>query len=400
MRASIDTGLLGLATMKSIGSGKPRSEDLNLAFQMSHHIELKKSNTLQMSNMALNYENHMEAMGVLQDGFGEIISETKVGNRLQEYQNRITLAGFQAVEGAVKTANEEIKSAIEEGTSQIVEATYRSAEVINNSIKDLNQTTQEVKNILNEQLNMTNSLLSDSVWTAQNRYLVESMETERAGKNYLRQYMFDGKKSTQNKAYECFQRAVSQDNFNVSAILNLNDLEIQMNKDSWLRNYRDLFNKIETELMNEDNKRKDIAINIAKRLSVTHSINLFGMAEYNDFLHLYDFAKEHSIPDFHIILDVFKTISIYATSIEEEGNQFFILSAKKWGLDRFSDILLRQNAAFIHMDPIKNYANMHRDYITKVVKLAEEQDKCFNKKSEKLDSLLQSFNEHLIDKND
>lgn len=372
-----------------------------MAFQMSHHIELKKLNALQMENMTLNNTIHMEQMELMTEGFDAVIYEAQEANRLKEYQNNITLWGFQAVKGAVETANNELKAAIQRSASQIEAAITSSAEIINNSINDLNKTTQQVGNIINEQLNITNELLSDSVWTAQNRYLVESMETERAGLNYLRQYEIDGKQSTRDKAFECFQKAVSQDNFNVSAILNLNDLEIQMNKDSWLENYRDLFYKINAELKNEDNKRKEIAINIAKRLSVSHSINLFGTAEYNDFLDLYKFAKKYSTSDFHIYLDVFKTISLFATkNTAKQGNRWFIRSANTWGLDRFSDILRRQNVAFIHMDPIENYVQMHKDYITKLLKLLKEQDKFFNKKSEKLDGLLQSFKKKLIDEYD
>lgn len=398
---SIDTALLGLTAAKSMGSGSPKPENVNMAFQMSHHIELKKLNALQMENMTLNNTIHMEQMELMTEGFDAVIYEAQEANRLKEYQNNITLWGFQAVKGAVETANNELKAAIQRSASQIEAAITSSAEIINNSINDLNKTTQQVGNIINEQLNITNELLSDSVWTAQNRYLVESMETERAGLNYLRQYEIDGKQSTRDKAFECFQKAVSQDNFNVSAILNLNDLEIQMNKDSWLENYRDLFYKINAELKNEDNKRKEIAINIAKRLSVSHSINLFGTAEYNDFLDLYKFAKKYSTSDFHIYLDVFKTISLFATkNTAKQGNRWFIRSANTWGLDRFSDILRRQNVAFIHMDPIENYVQMHKDYITKLLKLLKEQDKFFNKKSEKLDGLLQSFKKKLIDEYD
>ena len=280
---SIDTALLGLTAAKSMGSGSPKPENVNTAFQMAHHIELKKLNALQMENMTLNNTIHMEQMELMTEGFYDVIYEAHEDFRLKVYKNNITLWGFQAVKGAVETANNELKAAIQRSASQIEAAITSSAEIINNSINDLNKTTQQVGNIINEQLNITNELLSDSVWTAQNRYLVESMETERAGLNYLRQYEIDGKQSTRDKAFECFQKAVSQDNFNVSAILNLNDLEIQMNKDSWLENYRDLFYKINAELKNEDNKRKEIAINIAKRLSVSHSINLFGTAEYNDF---------------------------------------------------------------------------------------------------------------------
>ena len=398
---SLDTALLGLVAAKSMASDSPKSENVNMAFQMSHHIQLKKSNELQMANIKLNNQIHMDRMELMTEGFENVIYEAQEANRLQEYQNKITLWGLQAVEGAVKTANIELQAAIQKSAHQIEAAIERSAKFIENSVNDLNETTQQVRDILNEKMNMTNELLSDSLWTAQNRFLVESMETERAGENFLRQYAIDGKQITRDKSYECFQQAVSQDNFNVSAILNLNNLEIQMNKDSWLETYRDLLNKIKAELTNEDNKRKDIAINTARRISVSHSINLFGMAEYNDFMNLYDFAKEHSNSDFHIILDVFKTVSLYAiSSTEEEGNEWFVRSANKWGLDRFSDILRRQNVTYIHMDPIHNYIQMHTDYISKLLSWLEERADFFNEKSEKLDSLLQSSKKKLIDENE
>jgi hypothetical protein len=141
-------------------------------------------------------------------------------------------------------------------------------------------------------------------------------------------------------------------------------MEIQMGKDNWLTNFRDLFSKVSAELISDDMNRRSIAENVAQKMSLSHSIILFEAGEYEDFLKFYSFSQKHTQEEFHIYLDAFKTVSLYATTDKvNKGDEYFVKSANKWGLDEFSKVLKRQNLTWLQMDPIRNYLIMYKQYI-------------------------------------
>jgi hypothetical protein len=190
------------------------------------------------------------------------------------------------------------------------------------------------------------------------------METEKEGERFLTQYRIDSKRETQEEAFQSFQKALTQDRFNVSAGFYLNNLEVEMNKDKWIDSYHDLFSKVKAEMESVDENRRSIAENIAKKMAVSHAVHLFSAGAYKEFLSFYSFAHKHSSKEWHIFLDVFKTVSLFASRKKPtQGEKWYERSVNKWGLDNFSRELRKQNITWLYMDPIGKYVMLHKEYL-------------------------------------
>lgn len=300
---------------------------------------------------------------ILIQGFQELINqgedliyEQQQANELQRYQTEVLEYGFRNLAVKVNTLTEEAREqtkAIREQT----EATYFVGELICEHLDKLHMD-------LSAKLELSNLILSDLNWGQKNSHLVESMETEKEGERFLTQYRIDSKRETQEEAFQSFQKAVTQDRFNVSAGFYLNNLEVEMNKDKWIDSYHDLFSKVKAEMESVDENRRSIAENIAKKMAVSHSVHLFSAGAYKEFLSFYSFAHKHSSKEWHIFLDVFKTVSLFASKKKPtQGDKWYKRSVNKWGLDNFSRELRKQNITWLYMDPIGKYVMLHKEYL-------------------------------------
>ena len=293
---------------------------------------------------------------ILMQGFQELIDqgedviyEQQQANELQRYQTEVLEHGFGNLAVKVDKLNEEAR----EQTKVVYFIGERICEHLDQLNKDLS-----------EKLELSNIILSDLNWGQKNSHLVDSMETEKEGERFLTQYRIDSKRETQEEAFQSFQKALTQDRFNVSAGFYLNNLEVEMNKDKWIDSYHDLFSKVKAEMESVDENRRSIAENIAKKMAVSHAVHLFSAGAYKEFLSFYSFAHKHSSKEWHIFLDVFKTVSLFASRKKPtQGEKWYERSVNKWGLDNFSRELRKQNITWLYMDPIGKYVMLHKEYL-------------------------------------
>ena len=293
---------------------------------------------------------------ILMQGFQELINqgedviyEQQQANELQRYQTEVLEYEFGNLAVKVNTLTEEAR--------EQTKATYYVGELISEHLNQLHKD-------LNEKLELANIILSDINWGQKNSHLVDSMETEKEGERFLTQYRIDSKRETQEEAFQSFQKALTQDRFNVSAGFYLNNLEVEMNKDKWIDSYHDLFSKVKAEMESVDENRRSIAENIAKKMAVSHAVHLFSAGAYKEFLIFYSFAHKHSSKEWHIFLDVFKTVSLFASRKKPtQGEKWYERSVNKWGLDNFSRELRKQNITWLYMDPIGKYVMLHKEYL-------------------------------------
>ena len=293
---------------------------------------------------------------ILMQGFQELIDqgedviyEQQQANELQRYQTEVLEYEFGNLAVKVNTLTEEAR--------EQTKATYYVGELISEHLNQLHKD-------LNEKLELANIILSDINWGQKNSHLVDSMETEKEGERFLTQYRIDSKRETQEEAFQSFQKALTQDRFNVSAGFYLNNLEVEMNKDKWIDSYHDLFSKVKAEMESVDENRRSIAENIAKKMAVSHAVHLFSAGAYKEFLIFYSFAHKHSSKEWHIFLDVFKTVSLFASRKKPtQGEKWYERSVNKWGLDNFSRELRKQNITWLYMDPIGKYVMLHKEYL-------------------------------------
>ena len=293
---------------------------------------------------------------ILMQGFQELIDqgedviyEQQQANELQRYQTEVLEHGFGNLAVKVDTLNEEAR--------EQTQAVYFIGELICEHLDQLNKD-------LSAKLELSNIILSDLNWGQKNSHLVDSMETEKEGERFLTQYRIDSKRETQEEAFQSFQKALTQDRFNVSAGFYLNNLEVEMNKDKWIDSYHDLFSKVKAEMESVDENRRSIAENIAKKMAVSHAVHLFSAGAYKEFLSFYSFAHKHSSKEWHIFLDVFKTVSLFASRKKPtQGEKWYERSVNKWGLDNFSRELRKQNITWLYMDPIGKYVMLHKEYL-------------------------------------
>ena len=300
---------------------------------------------------------------ILMQGFQELIDqgedviyEQQQANELQRYQTEVLEYGFGNLAVKVDTLNEEAREQTKAVREQ-TEAIYDVGELICEHLDQLNKD-------LSAKLELSNIILSDLNWGQKNSHLVDSMETEKEGERFLTQYRIDSKRETQEEAFQSFQKALTQDRFNVSAGFYLNNLEVEMNKDKWIDSYHDLFSKVKAEMESVDENRRSIAENIAKKMAVSHAVHLFSAGAYKEFLSFYSFAHKHSSKEWHIFLDVFKTVSLFASRKKPtQGEKWYERSVNKWGLDNFSRELRKQNITWLYMDPIGKYVMLHKEYL-------------------------------------
>lgn len=300
---------------------------------------------------------------ILMQGFQELIDqgedviyEQQQANELQRYQTEVLEHGFGNLAVKVDTLNEEAREQTKAVREQ-TEAIYDVGELICEHLDQLNKD-------LSAKLELSNIILSDLNWGQKNSHLVDSMETEKEGERFLTQYRIDSKRETQEEAFQSFQKALTQDRFNVSAGFYLNNLEVEMNKDKWIDSYHDLFSKVKAEMESVDENRRSIAENIAKKMAVSHAVHLFSAGAYKEFLSFYSFAHKHSSKEWHIFLDVFKTVSLFASRKKPtQGEKWYERSVNKWGLDNFSRELRKQNITWLYMDPIGKYVMLHKEYL-------------------------------------
>ena len=300
---------------------------------------------------------------ILMQGFQELIDqgedviyEQQQANELQRYQTEVLEHGFGNLAVKVDTLNEEAREQTKAVREQ-TEAIYDVGELICEHLDQLNKD-------LSAKLELSNIILSDLNWGQKNSHLVDSMETEKEGERFLTQYRIDSKRETQEEAFQSFQKALTQDRFNVSAGFYLNNLEVEMNKDKWIDSYHDLFSKVKAEMESVDENRRSIAENIAKKMAVSHAVHLFSAGAYKEFLSFYPFAHKHSSKEWHIFLDVFKTVSLFASRKKPtQGEKWYERSVNKWGLDNFSRELRKQNITWLYMDPIGKYVMLHKEYL-------------------------------------
>ena len=293
---------------------------------------------------------------ILMQGFQELINqgedviyEQQQANELQKYQTEVLEHGFGNLAVQVDILNEEAR--------EQTKAVYFIGELICEHLDQLNKD-------LSAKLELSNIILSDLNWGQKNSHLVDSMETEKEGERFLTQYRIDSKRETQEEAFQSFQKALTQDRFNVSAGFYLNNLEVEMNKDKWIDSYHDLFSKVKAEMESVDENRRSIAENIAKKMAVSHAVHLFSAGAYKEFLSFYSFAHKHSSKEWHIFLDVFKTVSLFASRKKPtQGEKWYERSVNKWGLDNFSRELRKQNITWLYMDPIGKYVMLHKEYL-------------------------------------
>jgi hypothetical protein len=360
---SYAAGGIGLAqnsTPAQSLKGMNRAANLGLINQQRIAAEQRRHNQEMIGLQEAQLDVYTEGFSQMADGLGDISFELSNQSKLMNYQSHLIEAGLNEVSNQVKSSGEKIELTIAETGDKTVKAIENNTEAIEAATK----TFKEVGRELSEKLEITNKLLTDLVWTQKNKYLVESMETENEGERFLKQFQIDKNEKTQQEAFNSFQKSQSQDRFNVSSGLYLNNMEIQMGKEDWLVNFRDLFSKVSAELISDDLNRRSIAENVAQKMSLSHSIVLFEAGEYEDFLKFYNFSQKYTNEDFHIYLDAFKTVSLYATTDKvKKGDEYFVKSANKWGLDVFSKVLKRQNLTWLQMDPIRNYLIMYKQYI-------------------------------------
>lgn len=300
---------------------------------------------------------------ILMQGFQELIDqgedviyEQQQANELQRYQTEVLEHGFGNLAVKVDTLNEEAREQTQAVREQ-TQAVYFIGELICEHLDQLNKD-------LSAKLELSNIILSDLNWGQKNSHLVDSMETEKEGERFLTQYRIDSKRETQEEAFQSFQKALTQDRFNVSAGFYLNNLEVEMNKDKWIDSYHDLFSKVKAEMESVDENRRSIAENIAKKMAVSHAVHLFSAGAYKEFLSFYSFAHKHSSKEWHIFLDVFKTVSLFASRKKPtQGEKWYERSVNKWGLDNFSRELRKQNITWLYMDPIGKYVMLHKEYL-------------------------------------
>lgn len=300
---------------------------------------------------------------ILMQGFQELIDqgedviyEQQQANELQRYQTEVLEHGFGNLAVKVDTLNEEAREQTQAVREQ-TKAVYFIGELICEHLDQLNKD-------LSAKLELSNIILSDLNWGQKNSHLVDSMETEKEGERFLTQYRIDSKRETQEEAFQSFQKALTQDRFNVSAGFYLNNLEVEMNKDKWIDSYHDLFSKVKAEMESVDENRRSIAENIAKKMAVSHAVHLFSAGAYKEFLSFYSFAHKHSSKEWHIFLDVFKTVSLFASRKKPtQGEKWYERSVNKWGLDNFSRELRKQNITWLYMDPIGKYVMLHKEYL-------------------------------------
>jgi hypothetical protein len=300
---------------------------------------------------------------ILMQGFQELIDqgedviyEQQQANELQRYQTEVLEHGFGNLAVKVDTLNEEAREQTQAVREQ-TQAVYFIGELICKHLDQLNKD-------LSAKLELSNIILSDLNWGQKNSHLVDSMETEKEGERFLTQYRIDSKRETQEEAFQSFQKALTQDRFNVSAGFYLNNLEVEMNKDKWIDSYHDLFSKVKAEMESVDENRRSIAENIAKKMAVSHAVHLFSAGAYKEFLSFYSFAHKHSSKEWHIFLDVFKTVSLFASRKKPtQGEKWYERSVNKWGLDNFSRELRKQNITWLYMDPIGKYVMLHKEYL-------------------------------------
>mgnify|MGYP001225777290 FL=1 len=298
----------------------------------------------------------MQGFQELIDQGGDVIYEQQQANELQRYQTEVLEHGFGDLAVKVDTLNEEAR----EQTQEIREQTQEIRKLGARICEHLDQLNKDV----NEKLELSNIILSDLNWGQKNSHLVDSMETEKEGERFLTQYRIDSKRETQEEAFQSFQKALTQDRFNVSAGFYLNNLEVEMNKDKWIDSYHDLFSKVKAEMESVDENRRSIAENIAKKMAVSHAVHLFSAGAYKEFLSFYSFAHKHSSKEWHIFLDVFKTVSLFASRKKPtQGEKWYERSVNKWGLDNFSRELRKQNITWLYMDPIGKYVMLHKEYL-------------------------------------
>ncbi len=361
-------GLAQNSTPSQSIKGMNRAVNLGLINQVRMNAEQRQHNKELLELKESEIAAYSEGFSQIADNLGDVSFELSFQTQLMDYQNHLIEAGVN------KMSNKMDQVAFT--LSRIGAETVKAVDNNTAAIKDVREIFLKVGKELSNKLEITNQLLSDLVWTQKNKNLIKSMESEQEGERFLKLFQIDKNKQTQQEAVKCFQQSQSQDRFNVSSGLYLNNMEIQMGKDDWLVGFKDLLPKIKTELLSDDLNRKKIAENVAQKISFSHSIILFEAGEYREFLKFFNFSKKHTMKDFHIYLDAFKTVSLYATTNTiKKGDEYFIKSANEWGLDEFSKVLRKQNLTWLQMDPIRNYVIMYKKYLRERLKALKNKEK-------------------------